>query len=597
MHYRIKIFTFTCLVLIGNMTKAQRVMENLGRGLVAAKTDSGYFLSWRFLGTEYVSGKDYAFNIYKGLVKLNSEPITNSTCYQDNTQESGDYTVHTVIDGKEQVAVSKAIVIPGKYLSIPLKPGNYYTHFVWPGDLDGDGEYDLVCLRKSNESAPQVVEGYSLDGKFLWRVDMGQNSLRQDSGAGRDDAPPASIAEYSLGGYRCRDGVTVYDLNQDGKAEVFVRTAAGVVFGDGKTLENNQPLTQFISVIDGTTGMEITHTPLPDDYAADGPMSGQFGIAYLDGIHPSLITKMLNRVNKTKFNIMICAWDYDGKKLSLRWKFLKEKNPGEEFHQIRILDINGDGKDEICDGSYTVSSDGIFLYAIPQAVHGDRFQITDIDPDRPGLEGYAIQQAELGHTDEYPWVYYEASSGKIIKSGSPPADIARGTAADVDPRYRGYELFCSAGGLLDSKGNKMGANTPIANFKIWWDGDLLSEILDKTSVSKWDYLNGTENVVFNVTGRNNTRNAIPFYGDILGDWREEIVVEKSDFSALMIYTTTDITNYRLYTPAHNPAYRLCMTVKGYLQSTHVDYYLGEGMAQPPKPLIKLSNSNINKSTD
>jgi rhamnogalacturonan endolyase len=585
-----KAFITSAIALFGVTMNAQRIMENLGRGFVAVKTDSGYFLSWRFLGTEYASGKNYSFDIYKDSVKVNQSPITNATCFNDHSPGKGVYSIRTLVDGKEQ-QVSQAMMVDDKYINIPLKLGNYYTHFVWPGDLDGDGEYDLVCLRKSSEAAPQVIEGYTLKGEFLWRVDMGPNSVNQAPGVGKDDAPPASICEYSLGGYRCRDGVTVYDLNGDGKAEVFIRTAAGVMFADGKLLTDVQPSTQFISVVDGMTGKEITRAPLPADYAADGPMSGQFGIAYLDGVHPSLITKMLNRASKSKFNTLICAWDYNGRKLTLRWKFRKDNYPGEESHQLRILDVNGDGKDEIYDGSYVVTNDGKFLYAIPGAVHGDRFQITDIDPDRPGLEGYAIQQAELGHTDEFPWVYYEAATGKIIKTGNPPADIARGTVADVDPRYPGCEMFCSAGGLLDCKGNIIGTNIPVPNFKIWWDGDLLSEILDKNHIAKWDYMNGSSKIIFTATGgRFNTRNAIPFYGDILGDWREEVIVEKSDFSALMIFTTTNLTNYRLYTLPHNPAYRLCFTVKGYLQSTHVDYYLGEGMALPPKPLIVLNKS-------
>jgi rhamnogalacturonan endolyase len=139
-----KAFIITVIAMFGVNLHAQRMMENLGRGLIAVKTDSGYFLSWRFLGTEYASGKNYSFDIYKGSVKLNQLPITNATCFNDNSPGKGDYSVHTLVDGKEQ-QVSKAMMVEDESINIPLKPGNYYTHFVWPGDLDA-----FVCLISSS---------------------------------------------------------------------------------------------------------------------------------------------------------------------------------------------------------------------------------------------------------------------------------------------------------------------------------------------------------------------------------------------------------------------------------------------------------------
>ncbi|RYF51620.1 MAG: hypothetical protein EOO27_29680, partial [Comamonadaceae bacterium] len=73
---------------------------------------------------------------------------------------------------------------------------------------------------------------------------------------------------------------------------------------------------------------------------------------------------------------------------------------------------------------------------------------------------------------------------------------------------------------------------------------------------------------------------------VLGDWREEILLEAEDHTALRLYSTPIPTRTRLYTLAHNPAYRQHFTVRGYLQSHLPDYYLGWGMAPPPRPRIR-----------
>ena len=573
-----------CIAMLGSgEVYAQRVMENLGRGLVAIKAGSGYFLSWRFLGTEYVSDNQYGFNVYKGSTKLNSAPITNSTNYQDNSDGTGVYTVRAVIDGKEQAPSTPARVISGNYLSIPLKAtSNYYTHFIWPGDLDGDGEYELVAARRHTSNAgPNLVDAYKLDGTFLWRVDMGPNSYTQLDGA---NAPPASILGWEVGGFRCRDGLAVYDLDLDGKAEVMVQSAAGVTFADGKKI-SGAASQQYLSVIEGTTGKEICRTPYPEDaVSTKNPLAGQFGIGWLDGKHPSLIGKMINRTNRV-FATAVYAWDFDGKTAKLRWSYIK-KEAGEEFHQIRILDVNGDGKDDLCDGGWVLNSDGKWLYSIPKVIHGDRFHITDMDPDRPGLEGFGIQQTEGSGVAPFAAFYYEAATGKMIRTYGPSgSDPGRGTIGDIDAGSKGVEMWYSGSGTIDVAGKTVSTKAAGVNFKIWWDGDLLTELLDCTTIAK-----GSGGTLLNAGGQGavcNTRNAPPFYGDILGDWREEGVWESSDRSKIMIFTTTEPTSHRLYTLPHNSAYRSCMTTRGYYQSNLVDYYLGEDMKDPPKPNITV----------
>ncbi|WP_244205202.1 hypothetical protein [Streptomyces bobili] len=586
----------------------RRVVEDLDRGLVAVPSAEGTFLSWRLLGTEYARhGESIAFNVYKNGRRLNREPVRKSTTYRDATPGDGRYTVRAVVDGREAKPSSPALDFAGGYAEIPLSTADGYTvQHAWPGDLDGDGRYELVVSRLSRtRDRPDLLEAYTLTGERLWRVDLGPGSLTQAGGNGANDPAPAAISgSTAIGGYRNDDNVTVYDLDSDGKAEVLVHTAAGTTFADGARVTADSPTDQFVSVIDGATGAERTRQPVPDDFVADGPSGGHFGIAHLDGVHPSLVTKLVTRVGARRgaFRTLFQTWDFDGTDLTRRWKYVVDPASGAtSFHQIRTVDVDGDGKDEIADGNYVVNSDGTLRYVVDGAIHGDRFDIADLDPARPGLEGFAIQQSELGIVSDFPWYYYDADTGERLVTGAHPAnpvsdadlDVGRGSAADIDPGHPGYEYWTSTAdvtrpgaGVFNVRDGKVSATTPSVNFRIWWDGDQASELLDLTHVEKWDPATETATRLFDPAGVvSGARNATPFYGDLVGDWREEILAETADHTALRLYTTTEPTRTRVYTLAHNPAYRLGWTVRGYLQSTYTDYYLGTETRRVPEPHI------------
>ncbi|MGW7131019.1 rhamnogalacturonan lyase family protein [Streptomyces bobili] len=588
----------------------RRVVEDLDRGLVAVPSAEGTFLSWRLLGTEYARhGESIAFNVYKNGRRLNREPVRKSTTYRDATPGNGNgsYTVRAVVDGREAKASSPALDFAGGYAEIPLSAADGYTvQHAWPGDLDGDGRYELVVSRLARtRDRPDLLEAYTLTGERLWRVDLGVGSLTQAGGNGANDPAPAAISgSTAIGGYRNDDNVTVYDLDSDGKAEVLVHTAAGTTFADGARVTAGSPADQFVSVIDGATGAERVRQPVPDDFVADGPSGGHFGIAHLDGVHPSLVTKLVTRVGARRgtFRTLFQTWDFDGTDLTRRWKYVVDPASGAtSFHQIRTVDVDGDGKDEIADGNYVVNSDGTLRYVVDGAIHGDRFDIADLDPARPGLEGFAIQQSELGIVSDFPWYYYDADTGERLVTGAHPVspvsdadlDVGRGSAADIDPGHPGYEYWTSTAdvtrpgaGVFNVRDGKVSATTPSVNFRIWWDGDKASELLDLTHVEKWDPATETATRLFDPAGVvSGARNATPFYGDLVGDWREEILAETADHTALRLHTTTEPTRTRVYTLAHNPAYRLGWTVRGYLQSTYTDYYLGTETRRIPAPRI------------
>jgi hypothetical protein len=202
----------------------------------------------------------------------------------------------------------------------------------------------------------------------------------------------------------------------------------------------------------------------------------------------------------------------------------------------------------------------------------------------------------IGQRSGYDWVEYNAKTGTLLrKVGAGTTDLARGVCGDVDPGQKGYE--CWTGGavynMLNLTGSPIGSGAPAQNFRIWWDGDVLSEVLDSNTVSKWAYPGAPSGgfTSANLAGLVPTRNAAPLYGDMFGDWREEVLFEQSDSASIRIYTTAIPTDKRIYTLMHDPEYRNSMCEKGYQQSHMLDYYLGDGMADPPKPNIKYPDGS------
>lgn len=572
---------------------AARPMENLGRGVVAVRSsNTAVLVSWRLLGLD---PDGIGFNVYRSTaggqeLKLNSAVLTGGTNFTDSTADltrSNSYRVRPVVGGAEQPP-SGAFTLTANHavepvVRVPLRSGGP-VKFVWVGDLDGDGEYDYVLDR---QTSPQTLEAYGRDGRFLWSVNMGPNSTNQNNIEG-------GSSTINVGH---NDGVTVYDFDSDGRAEVALRIANGVRFGNGTTFTNSDNNRQFIAILDGMTGAPRATAPVPADYLRDGPMYARFGVGHLDGTRPSLVAFMKNRVGNGGFNLMMGAWQFDGQSLTQQWKWLRGNQNAPDGHNTRVIDVNGDGTDEVAEIGFVLNGNGTLRYSLGPSgiIHGDRFHIAKMDPSRPGLQGYGVQQDNPSGLREY---YYDATSGSIIwrHSASGTADVGRGMAGDIDPRFPGMEVW-SFSGLYNASTNRLTEpNTslrPWPQLGLWWDGDLTMELLNDGKFEKWDPNNPkpTNSLprLLNTSGYgavDASQEVQPtFYGDILGDWREEAVYTNASYNQLIIFTTNHPTSTRLYTLAHNPAYRNAMTLKGYMQSHHVDYFLGAGMSRPPRPNI------------
>ena len=167
-------------------------------------------------------------------------------------------------------------------------------------------------------------------------------------------------------------------------------------------------------------------------------------------------------------------------------------------------------------------------------------------------------------------------------------------ASDIDPRHAGYEMWGGTNNLFNAKGQDIGARPRSQNMAVWWDGDLLRELLNGVTISKWDYENGRETNIFDgrnegVASNNGSKSTPCLSADILGDWREELIARTPDSRELRIYTTTIPTEHRLYTLMHDPIYRLSIAWQNvaYNQPPHPGFFVGSGMPEPPRPNIRI----------
>jgi hypothetical protein len=585
-------------------TSPARMMENLGRGVVAVRAaTASAFISWRLLGLD---APDTAFNVYRSAngaapVKLNGTPLTGGTNYTDTTANftlANTYTVRPVVGGVEQ-APSEGFLLTANHaiepmMRIPLAPlpgASYETKYLWVGDLDGDGEYDFVVDRLAPLDATnndiglgnQYLEAYKRDGTRLWQIDLGPNSRNTYN------IHPGSTT-LSMGMY---DGVTVYDLDGDGKAEVVLKVANGVKFGDGTTFTDPDNEKQYIAVLNGMTGTPLATRPFPTTfYTQGGALGTQLGIGYADGVSPTIYFWGRNRNKDKTFNNVFASWSWKGgSTITENWVLpLTEKDGYWPSHQMRIIDLDGDGKDEVLTGNFAINSNGTARYQLPGVIHGDRFYVGKFDSISGGMRGYGIQQNNPSGLLEY---YYDATNGNILWSHSTTpgtlVDVGRGIVGDIDPASPGFEVWSYRGGVFNGSNVQLTATNPWPNQILWWDGDLRTEEIGSEVIDKWNPVAGAKTRVLTMYhngcsfgGRDNP----VFFGDILGDWRTEVVCTNSAMTELQIFTTNIPTTTRLYTMMHNPAYRNHTTLKGYMQSPLPDYYLGEGMSPPPAPNIR-----------
>lgn len=603
-----------------------RQPESLDRGIVAVRTDpNSVFISWRLLATD---PEGIGFNLYRGERKLNKKPLSETACYTDSVTSDEIYKVKSVIKGREQGESSSCMVWKDGFLRIPLNrpPGgemereyippdrrqgqtqpranannstlpvrmsqtqnrrqySYSPGDAGAGDLDGDGQYEIVLKWDPSNARDNAQDGftgnvildaYEVDGRQLWRINLGTN-IR----AG---------AHYTQ--------FLVFDFDGDGKAEVVCKTADGTVDGKGKIIGNRDAdyvnergriLTgpEYLTVFNGLTGeamQTVDYVPGRGNVCGwganecNGNRVDRFlaCVAYLDGKQPSLVM-CRGYYGRTT----LAAWDWRNGKLTMRWLFDSDKGfpefMGQGNHNLSVADVDDDGRDEIIYGSCAFDDDGTPIYTTRMG-HGDAMHLSDLDPDIPGLEVWAVKE-----TGGWGSVMHSAADGKILLRIPDSTDVGRGLAADIYPNHRGYELWSSrTGGIYNVKGEKITSSVPPVNFRIYWDGDLHDELLDRSYIDDWDFINHKPVRLLDASkyggvSINGTKATPVLSADILGDWREEVIFRSTDNNSLLLFTTGIPTQYRMPTLMHDPVYRLGVAWQNvvYNQPPHTGFFMGD----------------------
>jgi rhamnogalacturonan endolyase len=570
---------------------SSKQLEDLNRGLISVRSGSNNFVSWRLLGWEPAG---VSFNLYRNGTKVNSSPITNSTNYLDSGAASGaSYTVRAVINGVEQQASESSMNWAQNYLDVPISPpgSSYAANDASVGDLDGDGQYEIVLKwdpsdakdnSQSGVTSNVYVDAYRLNGTRLWRINLGRN-IR----AG---------AHYTQ--------FQVYDYDGDGKAEVAMKTADGTVDGAGVTIGNGSADyrnsdgyvlsgPEFLTMFNGQTGKAmstVNYDPPRGTVSSWGDSYGNrvdrflAGTAFLDGQRPSLI---MSRGYYTR--TVIAAWDFRNGSLVQRWKFDSNSAgsayTGQGDHQLSIGDMDGDGKDEIEFGAMAINDNGSPLWNTGKG-HGDALHMGDLIPSRPGLEVFKVDE----NTSQPAAWMADAKTGAIIwQNASCGCDNGRGVSDDVYAGSAGAESWSSAvDGLLNTSGSNIGRKPGSTNFVVYWDGDPVRELLDSTHIDKYGTGGDTRLLTgSDVHSNNGTKSTPSLSADLFGDWREEVMWPTTSNTALRIYTTTTVTSTRIFTLMHDPMYRMAIAWQNtaYNQPPHPGFFIGNGMSTPAQPNI------------
>lgn len=633
-------------------------MEKLDRGLVALKNGqgNGNFISWRLLGTD---NSAVTFNLLRD-GEVIKQGINNVTFYVDDAEGVHQYQVQTVLDGNV-IETSKTVTsVDDYYLKLKLDRPNAGTDYTYTpndcsvGDVDGDGEYELFVKwdpsnskdnSQKGKTGPVYIDCYKLDGTRLWRI-----NLRHNIRAGAHytqfmvydfdgDGKAEMICKTAPGS---RDAAGKYVSEAADDADILATDNTQECWNSNGYIMTGE---EFLTVFNGETGKAI-HTVWYNPNRAGGlggsasyPGSSFWGdnygnrcdrflacVAYLDGPDKNPSAVMCRGYYSRAY---LWAVDFDGSKLKTRWLHASVSKTSVELtdangnkttktystntgntgysytlygngnHNLSVADVDGDGCDEIIYGSGAVDQDGSLLYAVGYG-HGDAMHVSDLLPDRLGLEVFDVHEEKH---PAYGWDIHDAATGKVIRNEKGTGDNGRGMAADIYDGNRGFEFWSQTDKSVRSAltGDTLSTKQQSTNFRIYWDGDAYDELFDgrydsKTlrctpKITKYNgasspielKINNTSLRNLNASMSCNTTKATPnLQCDLFGDWREEVILwSANDSCTLNIFTTSVPTDYRVPTLMHDHTYRMGVAWQNtaYNQPPHLGYYLPDYIAK------------------
>ena len=563
----------------------QKVTEKFNRGLTVRQTaPATVYLSWRLLAED---PPQTSFNLYreepgKKAIRINKKPLSKTTDFVDQIpgkQTTASYFVCPVVEGKELKASEKVSVFltPDfkNYTSIKLQ-GKYKPQRIALADLNGDGTMDFIVKQPEQGIDPggqpntdgltYKIEAYLSDGTFLWRKDLG---------------PGLEPGIWYT-------PMIAFDFNGDGKAEIAVKTGPpDVREADGRVRKGPE----WCSILNGMTGEEMCKVDWPErswrfgDYNRNN--RNQMGMAYLDGKTPCLLV-----ARGTYRLMMVDAYQMVNGKLEKLWRWDgDEENPiirHQGAHGMHTADVDGDGRDEIVLGSVVLDDNGTALWSTGFG-HPDKCFVTDIDPERPGLEIFYAY--EDWHDDGNGVCLVDAKTGAVIWGlGKKTLHVGDGMVADILPDVPGLECFAaedSKGGsrskyLLSAKGKLLATDNDVPGCRNWifWDADKLRESIVSPGYenSMWDRFDVNKLSIVKYKGatlETKIEGSVIMMADLQGDWREELItILPGEFR---IYSTTIPATDRRVCLMQDPFYRaeIAHRSMGYEQSPVTSYYLGQ----------------------
>ncbi|MGA2270090.1 MAG: SUMF1/EgtB/PvdO family nonheme iron enzyme [Bryobacteraceae bacterium] len=530
------------------------------RRIVAlSRGQGGVLVSWQLLPGD---APNTGFHVYRssrpdaGGESITAQAVTDSTNYLDRQPPKRPalyYRVRPVLGGGREGAPSEwARVDPAgaaTQLAAIWKPtvmatngstggsgghnggGGFVPVF---GDLDGDGVLDVV-FRLDNAIAERTpdtgrwieLEAMTSYGKSLWRRPLMSHELSWGN--------PFNVP------------VVVWDLDGDGKAEVICRLE-----------ENHQP---WLAVLDGMTGHVLRKVPwrkMSTDFAKTSSRI-HMAIAYLDGKTPSIITQTGLYENEI-FDA------YDGKLTNL-WTFRSlMETSGSGSHRIEIADVDGDGRDEIFDGTTLLGPDGRVRWSIYRG-HPDTVQIKHILPDLPGRQVYYGVET----TDNAGGYVVDAKTGKIIWKHNHDEDPTWthshvGWASDIWEGSPGMELLNNRDGhtakdlvLFSADGKILMEPFPQGWNPANWTGGAVRDLISSDGTRIGRFTGHAVEMLSTPGPSPRPGSSCVMAGDILGDYRDEIICKGQDADgapAMFVYTNTEPVAKREVTHSASHEYAL-----------------------------------------
>lgn len=516
------------------------------------------------------------------------------------------------------------------------------------GDVDGDGNFEIILKWDPSNSKDNshtgyagnvLIDCYRLTGEKLWRIDLGRNV--------RAGAHYTQFIVYDLDGDgKAEVLMKTADGSVDGEGHVIGNGSKDFVCHEEGAMKGRiAGEHDFLTVFEGRTGRALCsadYIPQRGDSRGWGDdhenRSDRMlaGVAYLDGVHPSAL---FCRGYYTR--TVVAAWDWDGRKLTQRWVFDTNEPEwnsyaGQGNHNLRVADVDGDGCDEITYGSMCIDNNGRGLYNTGFG-HGDAMHLTAFDPTTDRLQVWQCHENRRDGSD-----FRDAATGRVLFQLPSTMDVGRCMAADIDPTNPGVEMWSSdSKGIRNLKGEVVTPERPdtvfderiqqhwndfmqrpafpqqrrngseaaprrrqmpdntraqlpsrrrgpglSTNFGIWWDGDLLRELLDHEMVLKYNWVTGQSTMIrhFDGTLFNNWTKSNPcLSADFLGDWREEVVARTKDSRELRVYISDIPTEHRINCLLEDIPYRLSVAAENvaYNQPPELGYYLGPGKTVRP----------------